>query len=289
MMRYVRIDKQTPFPQEFIDLYNRAFPEDERVSLEELLELNDVCINNVLAWYDGDVFVGLSATRFVSKIHFGSYLAICGDMRGKGYEKQMLDVFANFVKGAPQIVSTESPFSDAVPADKHRRMQRYLFYKYHGFEEVDGDHEDYLMAMKRGPGTITDELFWQVLHVAPRMLLKPLPRRITLFLRKFGVETTIAKDGDKIGYDAENKVVRVDCLGDLLDAAGEVAARIRLPDADEQTIQKEAASVSEWLLKTDMMKVNNLHTFGERMAMEILTGIELPDDIASLTLPDASY
>jgi len=289
VLRYVRINRQDSFPQEFIDLYNRAFPEEERVPLEELLDLNNLCINNVVAWYDGDVFVGITHTRFVSKIHFGAYLAVHSEMRGKGYEKELLDAFGNFVKGAPQIIPVESPFNDNVPTDKHRRMQRYLFYKYHGFEEVKFEPDDYLIAMKRGPGTITDKLFWQVRAVVPIILKRPLPRKITLFLIKFGIATQIAKEGDKIGYDAENKVVKVDCLGDLLDAAGEVAARMRLPDADEETIHKEAASVSEWLLKMDMMKVNNLHTFGERMAMEILTGIELPDDIVDLTLPDMSY
>jgi len=135
MLRYVRIDRSDSFPQEFIDLYTRAFPEDERLPLERLLELNDVCINNVLAWYDGDVFVGFTHTRFVSKIHYGAYLAVSGEMRGKGYEKELLDIFGNFVKGAPQIVILESPFNDKFPTDKHRRMQRYLFYKYHGFQK----------------------------------------------------------------------------------------------------------------------------------------------------------
>lgn len=71
-------------------LYETAFPEEERIPWDDLMRLVDEMPLAFTAYYNNDAFVGLTILYSCKSFHWLWYFAVREDLRGKGYGQQIL-------------------------------------------------------------------------------------------------------------------------------------------------------------------------------------------------------
>jgi len=76
--------------QNISNLYSSAFPRQEQAPLAFLINQTKKDTVKFFAFYDGDVFVGLTYTIFFKDMTYLWYLAIQSDLRSKGYGSQIM-------------------------------------------------------------------------------------------------------------------------------------------------------------------------------------------------------
>lgn len=86
------------FPDlEKVDRLNtEAFPEEERVSLSELLRYGDGEFSHFFAFYDEDEFVGFAFSVYNERAFYISFFAIMPHLRSHGYGGQIIDKPVDF-------------------------------------------------------------------------------------------------------------------------------------------------------------------------------------------------
>ena len=71
--------------KELEDLNNEAFPKEERVSIERMIDLSQTGISDLYGVYDEDTFVGFFMTMTSATCVYLFYLAIRSSLRSRGY------------------------------------------------------------------------------------------------------------------------------------------------------------------------------------------------------------
>ena len=129
-----------PVTKKFIDyhlvkgLYFSSFSKADRVPITYLLsraKIDTVAFN---AYYDKDLFVGFSYTTTFKDLTYIMFLAICPDIRSKGYGTQIIDFIQGQYPGNRIVVNiaTEDENAD----DNEYRIKRKAFYTRLGFTPV---------------------------------------------------------------------------------------------------------------------------------------------------------
>lgn len=139
-------------------LYKQAFPSEEKVPYFLLKSQAQRGLVDLLAYFDGDTFVGFTYTITHGDITYLFYLAVNDAVQSQGYGSQIL---AEVDKQHPMnriILMVEALDADADNNDD--RQRRVAFYTSNGFvrthKEVVEQGVTYEMMAKRGDVSATE-------------------------------------------------------------------------------------------------------------------------------------
>ena len=142
MLKAVVIHSQNANDEELRRLYETAFPEGEQIPYDDLIHLLDVMDIDYTAYYDGEMFVGLTMVLRLPKYNWVWYFAVREELRGKGYGQIIFTSMVNsYRNGNPYIMDIESPFQPDAP-NPEQRQRRYAFYLRNGMKDT-GTHRTY--------------------------------------------------------------------------------------------------------------------------------------------------
>ena len=122
--------------EELRRLYETAFPEQEQIPYEELIELLDKMDIDYTAYYDDDMLVGLTMVLRLPRYNWAWYFAVRDELRGKGYGQGILSMaLEKYRNDHPFIMDIESPYQPDAPNPEQRR-RRHAFYVRNGFKDT---------------------------------------------------------------------------------------------------------------------------------------------------------
>ena len=133
-MRIIQIDGTCPDIKKIKRLYDRSFPDDERIPFRHLLNtLNSERIMH--AYYDEDVLVGMTFVFLKDDMVYLSYICVSDEIRNKGYGTEILKAVQCEFSGYRVVIDIEElkPESD----NYEERVRRRNFYLHNGFVSCD--------------------------------------------------------------------------------------------------------------------------------------------------------
>lgn len=155
------------------DLYEKAFPEEERLPWKDILRLTDEMPLDFSAYYEAETFVGFTIVWPRSENNWFWYFAVDEWLRGRGYGQQILSCILELYKDKQLILDMESPRQEC--DNLAQRLRRRDFYLKNGFidTEVEKTFEGItytILAKGEGPFTSRDydsiiaelRMFWNV-------------------------------------------------------------------------------------------------------------------------------
>lgn len=145
------------------ELYNTAFPKDERAPFGLMTRRARQGKGRMLAARDGDRFVGFAYIIENAACAYLFYLAIVPETRGAGYGSAILGKLREMYKGKRLFLARESldPASD----NYEQRVRRHEFYLRNGFEDLACKIREYKVTfdvMSIG-GEITPEDYKEIM------------------------------------------------------------------------------------------------------------------------------
>ena len=157
-MKSVKITKESEKFQEIERLYRAAFPREERVPMDTLLEAD--APYDFIACYDGAVLCG-----FYSALTFGDIthilcLAVEEKLRDHGYGSQILAEIGKAYAGNRVILDVE--MVDPEADNNEQREQRIAFYMRNGYHHsgISYGWRGVMYEILILDGTISEEEFW---------------------------------------------------------------------------------------------------------------------------------
>lgn len=151
----VAVNKKLNEYAEIKKLISRAFPKNEQFPMWLLRILAIRKSVDFLAYYDNDLFCGISYTVANDDLVFVLYLAVNDKIRSKGYGSQIIQYIKQMHPDKAAALNIEPLNPNA--QNYAQRIKRYEFYKKNGFVDtqykiVDGG-EDYqiLSTVNRFP------------------------------------------------------------------------------------------------------------------------------------------
>ena len=129
-LRSVRLPEDFEY---FEDLYYEAFPEYERIPLEELYEFRAEDKVDISLLDDNGKPVGLIIMYYSDGIPLLSYYAVDHRMRGGGYGTRGIEAIAQVYPGV--IIEIESTYEEDAE-DIETRRRRKIFYERNGFVDT---------------------------------------------------------------------------------------------------------------------------------------------------------
>ena len=108
MLKTVVIHSQNANNEELRSLYKTAFPDGEQIPYDELICLLDAMDIDYTAYYDGEMFVGLTMVLRLPRYNWVWYFAVREELRGKGYGQGIFTSLINsYRNGHPFIMDIE--------------------------------------------------------------------------------------------------------------------------------------------------------------------------------------
>ena len=138
-------------------LYQTAFPKDEQIPWDDLLQLIDVMHLDFTAYYDGEDFIGFTIVYPRKAFNWYWYFAVREELRGKGYGQKILTKLIEHYKGQTCVLDMESPYQQHCP-NLEQRKRRHAFYLRNGFRDTNvyRSYRDITMTvMIMGEGSFT--------------------------------------------------------------------------------------------------------------------------------------
>lgn len=136
MLRAVQINRGNADDEQLRLLYGTAFPVEEQIPYNELIDLLDVMSIDYTAYYDGNRLVGLMIVLPLPRFNWCWYLAVQEELRGHGYGQEILTaVLEKYHDKQPFIVDIESPLQPDAPNPEQRR-RRHAFYLRNQFRDT---------------------------------------------------------------------------------------------------------------------------------------------------------
>lgn len=132
MIQLIPITHSTVLNIDFKQIYEEAFPMDERREwnqLSELLANPQFSFNGI---YDEQKLIGLISVWNLNKFSFIEHFAIRGSERGKGFGSQVLQLIRSRISN-PVILEVEEPFNDT-------SRKRIAFYECQNFLVSDCEY-----------------------------------------------------------------------------------------------------------------------------------------------------
>ena len=135
-IRQVPINSGNADDVELRRLYETAFPVQEQIPYDDLIHLLDVTDIDYTAFYDDEVFVGLTMVLRLPKYNWWWYFAVREELRGKGFGQEILCcILDKYREGRPFIMDIESPLQPDAPNPEQRR-RRHAFYLRNGMKDT---------------------------------------------------------------------------------------------------------------------------------------------------------
>lgn len=124
------VNETLPDYEDIIGLYNRAFPENERIPLNILFSLTKKEGVDFLAYYDEEKFCGLTFSLSNKDSVFILYLAVNDKIRYKGYGTAIIQDIKNIAKERSISLNVEPVLEDCKNLEERKR--RIEFYRKNG-------------------------------------------------------------------------------------------------------------------------------------------------------------
>ena len=115
-------------------LYETAFPKEEQIPYNDLRYLLKRMPLDFTAYYDNDMFVGLTIVLERDDFNWFWYFAVKEELRGNGYGQQILTLLKEKYADKPLILDMESPEQQC--DNKEQRRRRHAFYLRNGFHDT---------------------------------------------------------------------------------------------------------------------------------------------------------
>lgn len=158
MLGSIQVTKESEQFPEIVRLYRAAFPREERVALDLLLETDGPY--DFIACYDGETLCGFYSTLTLGDITHVLFLAVEEALRGNGYGSQILDAIRRAYPDKRLILDVEMPDPEA--ENQEQRTKRIAFYKRNGYHNsgVSYGWRGILYEILILNGEISEEEFW---------------------------------------------------------------------------------------------------------------------------------
>jgi GNAT superfamily N-acetyltransferase len=116
-------------------LYQIAFPEEERIPWDDLLRLIDEMHLDFAAYYEGEDFIGFTIVYPRPSFSWFWYFAVKPELRGQGKGQEILTTLIDKYKGETCVLDMESPKQEC--ENKAKRERRHEFYLRNGFRDTN--------------------------------------------------------------------------------------------------------------------------------------------------------
>lgn len=134
-MKLINIaDEGIEYKAQLYELYERAFPEQEKKPLQIMEKLVEDGKMEMLAMVDRDEFTGLAINMISGNRALLDYYAIAPEKRGSGYGSRGLEVLLDHFKNSKYIFEIE--VQDAQADNAEERKRRKAFYLRNGLKET---------------------------------------------------------------------------------------------------------------------------------------------------------
>lgn len=133
-MKAKRLTSANACDEEICCLYESAFPEEEQIPYEDLLQLVDRMNLDFTAYYKGADFVGFTIVYPRDIFNWFWYFAVREDLRGNGCGQQILSMLIKKYEGCSNILDMESPEQEC--DNREQRRRRSEFYLRNGFRNT---------------------------------------------------------------------------------------------------------------------------------------------------------
>lgn len=157
-MKTVKVTKESEKFQEIERLYRAAFPREERVPMDTLLEADGPY--DFIACYDGAILCGFYSALTFGDITHILFLAVEEKLRDHGYGSQILAEIGKAYAGNRVILDVE--MVDPEADNNEQREQRIAFYMRNGYHHsgISYGWRGVMYEILILDGTISEEEFW---------------------------------------------------------------------------------------------------------------------------------
>lgn len=123
----------TPTFKKVASLYEAAFPVEERLPLWQLSRNSLKRGQSFLAYFDQEVFVGLTYTIYTDNLVYLLFLAVEESKHSQGYGSQILAQVKEEAGGRPCVLTIE-PMDEEQVSNRGQRLKRLAFYERNGYQ-----------------------------------------------------------------------------------------------------------------------------------------------------------
>lgn len=129
-------------------LYESAFPENERIPWPDLMRLIDEMHLDFTTYEDNNQLVGFTIVYPGPKVNWFWYFAVKEELRGQGMGQQILTRLIQKYEGKTCVLDMESPYQASCP-NPEQRSRRQQFYLRNGFRDSNlfKSYDDIEMTM----------------------------------------------------------------------------------------------------------------------------------------------
>ena len=131
-MELIGVTKKLPEFKLIKQLYNEAFPDDERAPFNLLMRKAKKA--DFFAFYDNGKWVGLTYIVRHNNLAYIFYIAITPEQRGKGYGTAAMKALIEFYKDCRLFLALEQ--LDKTAENYDQRVKRHEFYKNCGLSKL---------------------------------------------------------------------------------------------------------------------------------------------------------
>ncbi len=133
-MKLIPLTPDSPDVMLAQQLNEEAFPDNERVDLDDFFRSNTDGQLEILAIYADEAFSGFFVMRLFQNIAYMAFFAVIKEKRSLGIGSQVLKDLKEYYPGKQIVVDFESVREEA--ANKEQRQRRRNFYLRNGFYET---------------------------------------------------------------------------------------------------------------------------------------------------------
>ncbi len=146
-------------------LYETAFPDDEKIPWDELLGLVETMSLDFQAYYEGESLIALTIVYPRPSFSWFWYFAVKEELRGRGWGQRILRMVTSQYKDHSLILDMEDPAQ--VCENTSQRQRRHAFYLRNGFRDTGVGKYYGSVAMTillTGEGTFTMQDYEEVIQ-----------------------------------------------------------------------------------------------------------------------------
>ena len=129
-----KITKGSRFWQQINSLAREAFPAEEYLAPDKLVEMSRADNFDFLALTDNDTFIGFMVVQTYKNLAYLFFLAIDSPFRARGYGSRAIETLRLLYPDKKQVVDFEMQ-DEAAPNNK-QRIKRRQFYLKNGYKET---------------------------------------------------------------------------------------------------------------------------------------------------------
>ena len=123
----------TPTFKNVASLYEAAFPVEERLPLWQLSWNSLKRGQSFLAYFDREVFIGLTYSIYTENLVYLLFLAVEESKQSQGYGSQILAQVKEEAGGRPCVLTIE-PMDEERVSNRGQRLKRLAFYERNGYQ-----------------------------------------------------------------------------------------------------------------------------------------------------------